>query len=181
MKKRVSKYDLEVYKKIRENISSFLSNQANVLDSEAIKLLDIAPQDYVGAREYFRNSKIFTADIDASSGADFILDICKNNKEIIESGYFDVIVCTEVLEHTLDPFSATKEMHRMLKEGGTLLISTPFDFRIHGPLPDCWRFTEHGLKEMLKDFDIVDINPLENPERFLMPLHYLVVARKHGN
>jgi 2-polyprenyl-3-methyl-5-hydroxy-6-metoxy-1,4-benzoquinol methylase len=148
------------------------------LDSETVKLLDVAPQDYLGAKEYFKKSKIFTADIDEASGADFIIDICENNEDVVKSGFFDVVVCTEVLEHTLNPFGAVKEMHRMLKKGGHLLTSTPFDFRIHGPLPDCWRFTEHGLRELLREFDIMEIRSLENKERFLMPLHYLTVSKK---
>lgn len=38
---------------------------------------------------------------------------------------FDCIVCTEVLEHTLSPFRALNEMHRVLRPGGSLVISVP--------------------------------------------------------
>jgi ubiquinone/menaquinone biosynthesis C-methylase UbiE len=38
---------------------------------------------------------------------------------------FDMILCSEVIEHVPDPESALKEMHRLLKPGGILILSTP--------------------------------------------------------
>jgi SAM-dependent methyltransferase len=83
----------------------------------------------------------------------------------------------EVIEHTLDPFGAIHEMRRILKHGGLLLISAPLNFRIHGPIPDCWRFTEHGFKVLLRDFDILENDILETPGRDLFPIHYNILAR----
>lgn len=178
MKNKVSEYDKLVYQKIRNNVSKFIKQQADILDSDLIKLLDIAPQDHAGAKQYFIKSHVFTADIDEKSGADYIIDICKNNEKEVPSSIFDIIVCTEVLEHTLNPFLAITEIYRLLKTGGVLLMSTPFDFRIHGPLPDCWRFTEHGIKVLLNDFKTIEIKALENEDRFLMPQHYTTIAKK---
>ena len=58
------------------------------------------------------------------------------------------------------------------------MLTTPFNFRIHGPLPDCWRFTEHGLRALLTDFEIVTLDAVETPDRPLMPVHYRTVARR---
>lgn len=175
--KTVSDFDKVVYNKIRNNITTFIKNQADNYDSNSKKILDIAPQDHLGAKQFFIKSQIFTADIDKNSSANYIIDICENNENVIPSSTFDIVVCTEVLEHTLNPFLAVEEIHRLLKPSGILIMSTPFDFRIHGPLPDCWRFTEHGIKALLSSFEIIEINPLENEERFLMPLHYTTVAK----
>jgi len=38
---------------------------------------------------------------------------------------FDVVVCTEVLEHITDLGKAIAEIHRVLKKGGYVIISTP--------------------------------------------------------
>lgn len=94
----------------------------------------------------------------------------------IESNRFDCIVCMEVLEHTVDPFDAMAEIRRLLKPGGLLLASAPMNFREHGPLPDCWRFTRHGWRVLLKNWDNVEIDALMTPDRFLMPLHINVSA-----
>ena len=178
MKNKISDFDDAVYKKIRDNVRRFIKEAAVKYDATSIKLLDIAPQVHEGAREFFLKSQVYTADIDKQSGADYIIDIYKNNGDKISEGAFDIVICTEVLEHTLNPFLAVKEIHRLLKQGGVLLMSTPFNFRIHGPLPDCWRFTDHGIRALLRDFEQIDIEPLEDENRFLMPLHYTTLARK---
>lgn len=59
-------------------------------------------------------------------------DITKTNEFIADSTY-DVVVCMEVIEHTLNPFDAIKEIRRILKHEGYLLISAPLNCRIHGP------------------------------------------------
>ncbi len=38
---------------------------------------------------------------------------------------FDIVVCTEVLEHLPNPNETLKEIHRVLKLGGVAIITTP--------------------------------------------------------
>lgn len=40
--------------------------------------------------------------------------------------FFDLVICGEVLEHLEDPEKAIKELLRVVKKGGRLLISTPY-------------------------------------------------------
>jgi len=178
MTNAISEFDQAAYLKIRENVSAFIAKQADLHDSESITLLDIAPQVHAGAKQFFLKSQVDTADIDPLSGADYIIDITRNNAATIPDEMFDLVVCTEVLEHTVQPFAAVDEIFRMLKKGGLLLMTTPFNFRIHGPLPDCWRFSEHGIRALLTKFDSVQITPLEDEDRFLMPIHYTTIAKK---
>jgi SAM-dependent methyltransferase len=71
---------------------------------------------------------------------------------------FDTILCTEVLEHTQQPFLAMQEFSRVLKPGGYLLLSVPFIYPIHEAPHDYWRFTPHGLEAICKQarFKIVN-------------------------
>lgn len=174
----VSPMDVEHLRIIRANVSDFVERALKHYAADAKRVLDIAPHDQEGVAPHTGpHTQVDTFDINPLSNATIIGDICTRNHVIADSTY-DCIVCTEVLEHTLRPFSAVEEMHRILKPGAPLLVSTPFNFRIHGPLPDCWRFTEHGLRALLSNFDIVELRAVETPGRDLMPVHYTVVARK---
>src|SRR5205085_7280582 len=134
-------------------------------------------QVHEGARPFFPATvEVVTFDIDPESGADVIGDICAHNPGLADAE-FEYVVCTEVLEHTLQPFAAVEEIRRVLAPGGHLFATAPFNFRIHGPLPDCWRFSEHGWRALLRDFDILELRATETPHRDLMPIQYQVVAR----
>lgn len=174
---QISEFDIEALKKIRQNVDEFVSDMATTYGRPNTLLLDIAPQVHKGAKPFFTQSTIDTLDIDPNSGATYIADICKSNN-VVPKNHYDYVVCTEVLEHTLQPFDAVKQIYSFLKPGGLAFVSTPFNFRIHGPLPDCWRFTEHGLRALFNDFEILSLQSVETPDRFLMPIHYTLVARK---
>jgi hypothetical protein len=121
--------------------------------------------------------KLITLDITDSTGPDVVADITKFNSHIPNESY-DALMCTEVLEHVVDPFAAIRELRRIIKVGGYILFTTPLNARIHGPVPDCWRFTEFGLKVLLRDFQTVYFNKLNTPGRNLFPLHYGAVVKK---
>ncbi|MDX6215137.1 MAG: hypothetical protein QOG99_721 [Frankiales bacterium] len=176
--REIASVDVEHLRLLRANVRRFIADCGTRFDAEGLRLLDVAPQDHEGAGPSFPLASVETLDIDPAAGATYTADLCADNSATISSASFDIVVCTEVLEHTRQPFDAVTEILRLLSPGGQLLLTVPFNFRIHGPLPDCWRFTEHGLRELLKEMDVEELVALEDPERFLMPIHYTVVARK---
>ncbi|MEQ9481859.1 class I SAM-dependent methyltransferase [Coleofasciculus sp. F4-SAH-05] len=52
-----------------------------------------------------------------------VTDDITNSK--LPEASFDLILCTEVIEHIADSVSAIAGMHRLLKPGGILVLSTP--------------------------------------------------------
>lgn len=174
--KQVSDIDNKHFKMIRQNITSMVLCASMVYDKEGVVVLDIAPQVHAGAKKFFTKATVKTLDIDKDSSADYICDLADAN--IVPDETFDVIFCTEVLEHTNDPFACAETLRRMLKPNGICYVSTPFNFRIHNPLPDNWRFTEHGLRILFKNFSNVTVTPLEDVDRFLMPIQYTTVLIK---
>jgi SAM-dependent methyltransferase len=69
----------------------------------------------------------------------------------------DVVLATQVLEHIPDPIAVIGEIRRVLKPGGTLLLSVPSIFPQHGSPGDYWRYMPQGLKWVLRDFHSVTV------------------------
>jgi SAM-dependent methyltransferase len=62
---------------------------------------------------------------------------------------FDTVLLLEVLEHVADAQQVLAEISRVLKPGGTLLISMPFLYPLHDAPHDYRRYTAPGLNKML--------------------------------
>ncbi|MGA7559001.1 MAG: class I SAM-dependent methyltransferase [Terriglobales bacterium] len=69
----------------------------------------------------------------------------------------DVVLITQVLEHIPDPIAVIAEIRRVLKPGGTLLLSVPSIFPQHGSPGDYWRYMPQGLHWILRDFHNVTV------------------------
>ncbi|MBA7489537.1 hypothetical protein ES702_00071 [subsurface metagenome] len=69
----------------------------------------------------------------------------------VKSNVVNCIKCTELLEHIEYPEKVLNEISRILKPGGTLILSTPFSFGIHSDPYDFQRFTDQKLRRMLED------------------------------
>ena len=77
---------------------------------------------------------------------------------------FDTIVSTQVLEHVRQPEIVIREMARVLKPSGILILSAPMTWPLHEEPHDYYRYTLHGLRHLLEeaDFEILDEIPRGN-------------------
>ena len=169
--------DEERLRGIRDGIYSFLADCAHRFDGPG-RLLDIAPQYHEGAAVHFRQAHISTLDINPESGAAYAADLCDSNEALLPSGSFDWIVCAGTLARVRDPLAAVGEIRRLLKPGGYAFITAPFSVAIRRGLPDYWRFTEDGLRALLRDFTIMSLEQTGTGGRPQLSQHYHVIARK---
>jgi SAM-dependent methyltransferase len=65
------------------------------------------------------------------------------------SARFDTVIAAELLEHVPRPDEVLAEIRRTLRPGGTLLITVPFLYRVHGDPHDYARYTEQWWREAL--------------------------------
>ena len=63
-----------------------------------------------------------------------------------KSGSFDTVLCTEVLEHVPRPDQVFREVTRILKPGGTLILTVPQTNPLHEEPHDYYRVTCYGLR-----------------------------------
>ena len=73
------------------------------------------------------------------------------------SSDFDSIVTNQVLEHVFNPDSFMKELNRVLKNNGKLLLTVPFVWDEHEQPYDYARYSSFGLKALLEKagFEII--------------------------
>lgn len=73
--------------------------------------------------------------------------------------HFDAVVSFEVFEHLFHPDEILSEIRRVLKPGGTLLITIPFAWDEHETPFDFARYTTFGIRHVLtrNGFEITEI------------------------
>lgn len=70
----------------------------------------------------------------------------------VPDGSFDVILCTEVLEHVPEPIKVLQEFSRILCPGGRLLITAPLGCRLHQePYHFYGGYTPHWYQKFLPE------------------------------
>lgn len=102
-------------------------------------------------------TKVILSDIDSSNvNLDLVVDA---HSIPFPDRHFESIIAIEVFEHLQFPWQAASEIYRVLKPGGTAIISVPFMFRIHGDPHDYQRFTVNGIQSLFSSFSQVEVIP----------------------
>lgn len=79
---------------------------------------------------------------------DFFWD---GNRMPFDDEKFESIICTEVLEHTINAKNILEEMYRVLKPDGFLFFTVPFFWPLHCVPDDYFRYTPFSLSKIIKD------------------------------
>ena len=99
------------------------------------------------------------------------LDIVGDITEISEpDASFDAVMCIEVLEHLPDPLAALRELGRLLKPDGLLIVTAPFCSLTHfSPFHFTSGFNRHFYDHHLPEqgFEVVEFEPNGNYFEYL--------------
>ena len=101
----------------------------------------------------FKEAKIFLQTDIKKEYSHMFLDI---TKPIEIKTKYDLVICTNVLEHIFETNLAIENLKKLVKNGGHLLVSVPLIYPLHDEPADYWRFTEHSLKILFKEFKIIE-------------------------
>jgi SAM-dependent methyltransferase len=80
----------------------------------------------------------------------------------VDDASFDVVLCTQVLEHADDPAQSVRELRRVVKPGGRVLAST-HGVQVYHPNPDdLVRWTHTGLRRLFEEngeWSLLEVGP----------------------
>lgn len=109
-------------------------------------------EEFADLRTFFKGKLYVGCDMREGRGVDKVLNL--HSIDVPDESVGTVISC-DTLEHVEFPHRALLEIHRILKPGGMVFLSTVLDFRIHDSPADYWRFTPDGMRSLLKPFSFV--------------------------
>jgi SAM-dependent methyltransferase len=115
----------------------------NVNGTPRTVILPLRPAQYIGA------------DFAPGKGVDIVVDAAKLCSKFGESS-FDIVICTEMLEHVQDWRLPVQQMKDLLRPQGLLLVTTRSPgFKYH-PYPiDVWRYTQDDARGIFSDMEIL--------------------------
>jgi SAM-dependent methyltransferase len=134
---------------IRSALSRWLRGEAAELEGgDAVRVLDVG----CGPKPYY---PFFAAVASSYVGVDVVDNPAAELKGPVEAlpvddASFDLVICTQVLEHCDDPAQAVRELRRVTAPGGRVLAST-HGVQVYHPSPvDYWRWTHEGLRRLFE-------------------------------
>jgi len=100
-----------------------------------------------------------------------VLDICTRTYPFQEQS-FDAIVLAAVIEHIDDPLHLMKQLFRILKPDGRLIMTTPSPFGgyIHAIMAFLGLLSRHAAEEHKDFYDLASIKELIHPAGFILDL-----------
>jgi SAM-dependent methyltransferase len=134
---------------VRSSLARWLEEQAAELgQAEPVRILDVG----CGVKPYYPffagvASEYIGVDVVENPAAELLGPV---EALPVEDASFDVVLCTQVLEHCDDPAQAVRELRRVTRSGGRVLAST-HGVQVYHPSPaDYWRWTHEGLRRLFE-------------------------------
>lgn len=82
-------------------------------------------------------------------------------------GFFDAVLCTEVLEHLPHPARALEELARVLRPGGNLILTLPsHSMRHFDPYYFSAGYSDNWLRQVLGESGFTDIEIVQNGDYY---------------
>ena len=146
-KEEKDKFQNRNYEKLHEKVLTLCPDRSKVLD--------------VGCGGGILLKKAKDKKICEVYGVDFssvAVNVCKKNGlNVIQSklpdipytdNSFDVVICSEVLEHLSEPEKTIKQMLRVLKPNGTFIITVPYEEEDNTNLEHVNNFSEQSISKI---------------------------------
>ena len=152
------------------SVLQFIRYEVAALNLSECSVLEVGSLNVNGSARQFFTGLYKGVDMRPGPGVDEVVNAhdLTGMYDVPEAGW-DVIVCTEMLEHDDAPWLSLRQMHRVCAtEGHLLLTCRGFDgrgcFPIHEHPKDYWRFSVDGIEAMLLQTEWMPLSLKPDPE-----------------
>jgi SAM-dependent methyltransferase len=147
---------------VHPSVLRFVQGQAQLHDLASRSVLEVGSFNVNGSVRRFFTGPYVGIDMQAGPGVDIVMNAHELNTLRVDTldghvinSTFDVIVCTEMLEHDDAPWLSLREMAAVCRDDGYLLLTCRgYDWRgcfpVHGYPMDLWRFSCDGVRALLQ-------------------------------
>ncbi len=185
---------ISIYRALEYEALSKLSFSGRILDLGGGEKAHYTPS----MKSWIKDGSYESVNISEAMEPTFLIRSCQ--KLPIADNDFDMVVSINTLEHICNLEATLKEIVRVLKSGGKLVLAVPFLFRVHGCPDDYNRPTASWWDIILTRLNISDIKitplvwdvmttglsvtegvgPFKKLRRILVPLYGLLYAQIKG-
>lgn len=128
------------------SVLTWVKNQVNIRGIAGNSTLELGSLNVNGSVRDFFTGPYIGVDKQDGNSVDRVMDA--NNLDFPDE-WFDTVVSTEMLEHDPSPWLTFKEIYRVLKPGGKLLLTTRGpEFPHHDYGGDYYRYTNDALAHL---------------------------------
>lgn len=158
-KKLKGVFDVKKWSPLRKKNYDFYKKEVEDFYGENQIWIDlgVGPAQF---RDIFKEGAVvFGIDFAPYQKADIVSDF--NNSLPLKSNSVDRIFASNVFEHVSNPAFLIQECHRILKDDGVMIASTPFLLMEHQGPYDYFRYTQHSINLLSKfGFEVKNVTPL---------------------
>lgn len=144
----------------RLSITRLLQNELIASLPAMGKVLDFGGGSLASYRSLLKCESYQSANIDPAIEPTWLLEVGADLE--CNSNSFDVVICFNTLEHVYDAKHVIGELARVLRIGGSIYLTTPFLYPIHGHPDDFFRPTPSWYLATLDalGFEDIDVHSL---------------------
>ena len=156
-------FSYSLYNSSRVYLAEF-ARRAGASAAEQDLVLD-AGAGHAPYKKHFSHAIYESADFGQVKDKNYapITYVCDLASIPVDDERYDLVFCSQVLEHLPDPQTALHEFYRILKPGKALWLSAPLFFAEHEQPYDFYRYTQFGFTHLLQEagFEVESIEWLE--------------------
>lgn len=118
------------------------------------------------------NKKVIHLDMKIDDGVDMIGDLSNDDfRNSIKAEGINSVLCSNLLEHLENPKLICDSMVDLLKQGGLIIVTVPYNYPFHeDPIDTLFRPNESELHKLFNETKIIESKIVESENTYLKDL-----------